>query len=130
MYRIDVQAGSTIRLTATARPNLGPHRWGARLFTAGDMEPNAPPRLNYGSQIGGRDCEQRIDLPIQDKDCRIEVTCGHPMPGGWQDQQGSVEDDTPRLLVIGFSDPSTPASRTNDVVLSFTFTGAGQLEAR
>jgi len=129
MHRIDLPAGSTVRMTATARPNFGIHRWGIRLFTASDTEPNAPSRLNYGSQIGGRDCEQRIDVPPQDKDCRIEVTCGHSIAGGWQDRQGSVEDDTPGLLVIGFFDPSSSVSQTADVVLSFAFADAKQLEA-
>lgn len=128
MHHIDLPAGSAIRLTVSARPNLAPHRWALRLFAKGDTLANAPARLNYGSRIGGLDCEQRIDIPTQDRDCGIEVTCAHATAAGWQDQQGAVDDDTPALLTLGFSDPSASGSRTDDVVLSFAFSGAARSE--
>lgn len=128
MHHINLPAGSAMRLTARARPELELHRWDMRLFTAADIQATAPVRLSYGSQIGARDCEQRIDVPIQDRDCRIEVTCGRAITGGWQDRQGSVEDDTPGLLVIGFTDASVFEPRADDIVLSFAFSGTPRQE--
>lgn len=128
MHQIDLPAGGTLRLTATSRPNLGLQRWGMRVFAAGDAAAGAQPRVKFGSLIGGRDCQQRIDVPAQDRDCRIEVTCGPADGDGWQDQQGSVEDDTPGLLVLGYSNPAAPAGRTQDVTLSFAFAAAAGVE--
>ena len=121
MNHIDLPAGTVIRLTATARPRLALHHWDMRIFAADDMRPDARARLSYGSQIGGRDCDQRINVPIQDQDCRIEVTCGRLQASGLQDQQGSEEDDTPDHLVIGFADAPASESSADDVVLSFDF---------
>lgn len=130
MHHINLSAGSAIRLTATARPKLAPHRWNVRLFTATDTQADPLARLSYGSQIGEQDCDQRVDIPIQDKDCRIEVTCGRAVPGGWQDRGGFVEHDTPSLLVIGFADAGPPQPQGDDVVLSFAFSGAARPDAR
>jgi hypothetical protein len=127
MNQIHLPAGSMIRLTATARSQLKTHRWTMSLFAAGETQANAPPRLSYGSHIGERDCEQRIDVPVQDNDCRIEVTCDRAISGGWQDRQGSVEDDTPDLLVIGFADPAASGPRADDIVLSFAFAGRDRM---
>ncbi|MGA0599380.1 hypothetical protein ACO2Q3_01600 [Caulobacter sp. KR2-114] len=123
MHSLNFPAGASIRLTVSARPDRALHRWSVRLFTADD-DAGALPRVSYGSQIGGRDCEQRIDVPFQDKDCRIEVTCGHAKAGGWQDDQARIEDDTPNLVAIAFSDGGSPASRKDDVLLSFAFAAA------
>jgi len=103
MRRIDFPAGSAIRLTATARPDVGVHRWDVKVLAIGDP-PDPTPRLSYGSEIGGRDCEQRIDIPAQAVACSLEVASRHAIPGGWRGDYGSVEDDTPDGLVIGFSD--------------------------
>ena len=81
MRSLDLPAGSTIRLTATARPNVARHRWDMLVFTAGGPG-DAHPRLTFGSEIGGDDREQRIDVPAQDKDCRVEVTSRHAIAGG------------------------------------------------
>lgn len=123
MHHIDLPLGSAIRLTAIARPNLGRHRWDVRLFSAGAAETSSPARLNYGSEIGDGDDEQRIDVPMQDRDCRIEVTCGQATADGWRDQVGKVGDNTPGLLVLGYSDPGAAAGGVEDVVLSFAFSG-------
>jgi hypothetical protein len=129
VHHIDLPAGSAIRLTATAGPKVGLHRWGMRLFAAHDPQPNAPARPTYGSQIGEGDCEQRIDVPAQDRDCRVEVNCARAATGRWQDQQGSVEHDTPGLLVVQFADTSASEALTDDVVLSFAISGSTQLGA-
>jgi len=123
MHRLGLPAGSTIRLTASARPDIGVHRWGVRVFAAEGLAASATPRLTYGSQIGGGDCEQRIDIPAQDTDCRLEAWSRHSIAEGWADDRCSVEDDTPSRLMIGFSDPSRPKARKDDVLLSFTFEG-------
>lgn len=121
MRRLDFPAGSTIRLTATASSEVGVHRWDVRIFTADGPTANPAPRLAYGSQIGGRDCEQRIDIPAQDADCRVEVSSGRHATAGWQDDRCSIHEDTPSRLLMGFSDPSSPESRNNEVLLSFDF---------
>ena len=78
-------------------------------------------RLTYGSRIGAGDCEQRVDIPAQDVDCRIEVDASHASGGGWKDDRSSIEEDTPSCLQIGFSDRALAFARTDDVLLSFTF---------
>lgn len=124
MHCLDLPAGSTLRLDATARPDVGDHRWDVRVLTADLASAGSPPRLTYGSQIGGRDREQRIEIPAQDADCRLEVRSRHAADGGWQDDRSSVDEDTPSRLLIGFSDPSSPTSHSEDVLLSFTFGAA------
>jgi hypothetical protein len=123
MYCLNLPAGASIRLSASARPNLGLHRWSAQLFAAGDAS-GALPRVSYGSQIGGQDCEQRIDVPLQDRDCRLEIRCSHAAGFDWQDNRISIEDDTPNLVSLGYSNPGSTASRKDDVTLSFTFAAA------
>jgi hypothetical protein len=117
MHRLTLPAGSTIRLTATARPHVGVHRWAMRLLA--DDDSTLGPK--YGSKIGGYDCDQRVDVPVQDKDRRLEVSCRHAVPTGWEDNRSSVEDDTPARLVIGYCNPSSPTARKDDVLLSFAF---------
>jgi len=124
MHCLDLPAGSTIRLDATARADVGVHRWDVRVLTADAASAGSPPRLAYGSQIGGRDREQRIQIPAQDADCRLEVRSRRAMAGGWQDDRPTVDQDTPSRLLIGFSDPASPTSHKNDVLLSFAFEAA------
>jgi hypothetical protein len=124
MHHLDLPAGSTIRLHATARPGVALHRWGVRVFDAGATDRDATARLTYGSQIGSGDCEQRVDIPAQDADCRLEVWGSHAIPGGWKDDRCSIEDDTPNRLLIGFSDRALLLAQTDDVLLSFTFAPA------
>jgi hypothetical protein len=121
MHQLDFPAGSAIRMHATARPGVGLHRWGIRVLDAGAAEPGATARLTYGSQIGAGDCEQRVDIPAQDADCRLEVWGRHAVAEGWKDDRCSVDDDTPSCLQIGFSDRALPHARKDDVLLSFTF---------
>lgn len=120
MHRIDFPAGSAIRLTATARPDAGLHRWDVKVLAAGHPA-DLTPRLSYSSEIGGADCDQRIHIPAQDIACRLEIGSRHATPCGWQDDYGSVEDDTPDGLLIGFSDAPTHASPKDDVQLNFAF---------
>lgn len=116
MHRIDFPAGSTIRLTATALPDLAVHRWDLQVF---DAVGSAAPRLTFGSQIGGRDCQQQVSIPAQDADCRLEVRSRHAVGDDWADDRCSVVDDTPNRLLLGFAGPSAPAPGKNDVSLSF-----------
>jgi hypothetical protein len=124
MHYLDLPAGSTIRLHATARPDVALHRWGVRVLEAGASGDGATARLTYGSRIGAGDCEQRVDIPAQDSDCRLEVWGSHAIPGGWKDDRCSIEEDAPDCLQIGFSDRAMVLARTDDVLLSFTFARA------
>lgn len=121
MHYLDLPAGSAIRLHASAGPRVGPHRWDIRVLDAGAAGPGATARTVYGSRIGAGDCEQRIDIPPQDTDCRLEVWGRHLVAGAWKDDLCSIETDTPGCLKIGFSDGALPLAGKDDVLLSFTF---------
>lgn len=110
-------AGSRIRLIATARVGTGVHHWDVRLLTAGDQ--GAAPRLIYGSHIGERDRDQRIDIPPQDVDCRVEIWSRHAAREGWEDDRCTIQEDTPDELRIGFCNAAEPGSHPDDVLLSF-----------
>ena len=120
MHQLTLPAGSTMRFTATARPLAGLHKWSMLVFDA-DEAADQIARLTYGSQIGDRDCDQRIDVPAQDRECRVEVSCRHAVAQAWEDDVASVDQDTPALLVIGFSDPASSAAQADDVLLSVAF---------
>jgi hypothetical protein len=121
MHSLDMPAGSTMRLTATARSEAAAHRWEVRVFAA-DARAQAP-RLVYGSRIGDGDRQQRIDIPAQDMDCRLEVRARHPTTGGdWGADKLTVIDDEPGRLDLGFSDASQGIAHDNDVMLSFVLT--------
>lgn len=112
-----VPAGASVRFTATARGDRGPHRWDIAVRPAAGGEA----RLTFGSRIGGRDLDQRVDIPAQDVDCRFEIQSRHETAQGWEDDRASAEEDTPDRLSIGFCDPSRPGARPDDVLLSFAF---------
>jgi hypothetical protein len=124
MHCLNFPAGSTIRLDATARADVGVHRWDIRVLDADAPPHGSTGRLTYGSQIGAGDCHQRVDIPAQDTDCRLEVCGRHAFDGGWKDDRCTVEDDTPGRLLIGFSDRALPFAHKDDVLLSFTFQNA------
>lgn len=125
MHSLGLPAGSAIRLTATARAAVGVHRWSVRVIAADSATADATPRLNYGSQIGERDREQRIDIPAQAVDCRLEVSTRHATAAdGWRDGRVTIADDTPNRLDIGFSNPASPAAHEDEVLLSFAFSTA------
>lgn len=121
MHYLDLPAGSAVRLQVSARPGVGRHRWDIRMLEAGAAGPGAVARLTYGSAVGAGDCEQRVDIPSQDTDCRLEVWGRHAVVGGWKDDRCSVQDDTPDALQIGFSDRALAGAQKDDVLLSFTF---------
>jgi len=121
MYHLDLPAGSAIRLNASARPGVAIHRWDIRVLAAGDPDSAAPPRLAYGSQIGGLDCDQRISIPAQDTDCRLVVTSRHTLGGSWANDHCSVGEDTPSHLLLGFCDRTQTGRSQDDVALSFVF---------
>jgi hypothetical protein len=121
VHKLNMPAGSTIRLTATARPETGVHRWAVQVHgvSAAAM---MPARIVYGSQIGGQDREQRIDIPAQDVDCRLELRGQHALDDGeWQDDRLTVLEDTLTQLDIGFFNPAHSGAHPNDVLLSFAF---------
>lgn len=105
------------RFSATARPDRGRHRWDVRVFDAS----NAAPRLTYGSCIGGRDVDQRVEFPPQAMDCRLEIRSSHETATGWADDRATCLDDTPDRLLIGFCDPARPGGPPDDVLLGFAF---------
>lgn len=121
MHYLNLPAGSAVRLQASARADVSRHRWDIRVLEAGSFGPDAEARLTYGSEIGAGDCEQRIDIPAQDADCRMEIWGRHAVAGAWKEDRCSVEVDTPQCLQLGFSDRAQPLDRTDDVLLSFTF---------
>ena len=117
MHSLNLPAGASLRINATARPDWGLHRWGVRVLDAA----SGAPRLAYGSQIGGRDLDQRIEIPPQDVDCRLEVQSSHDSVRGWIDDRTACLDDTPDRLLIGFCDAARPGSLPADVLLTFSF---------
>lgn len=121
MHLLSLPAGSKIRLNATTAPDRPVHRWDIRVLGA-DTPESVAPRLTYASQIGGRDCEQRVEIPAQDIDCRLEVTSRHAAPDGWQDDRCRTGEDSPSHLLLGFSPPSS-VSEADEVLLSFAFDG-------
>lgn len=126
MHKLDMPAGSTIRLTATARYEVATHRWDVRVYVAGSGV--QPARLAYGSRIGDADRDQRIDIPAQDVDCRLEIGARHARAdGGWGADELTVLDEAPGRLDLGFCDPSQPAAQDNDVLLSFALTSRPRL---
>lgn len=121
MRSLDLPAGSRIRLIATARAGTDLHHWDVLVMTAG--EAGAAPRLAFSSQIGEHDLDQRIDIPPQDADCRVEIRSRHSGRDGWNDDRCTVQEDTPDELRIGFCNPARPGSRADDLVLSFSIGG-------
>ncbi len=103
---------------------MGVHRWDLRVYAVGRGQSDRTPILTYGSTIGGRDRQQRVEPPIQIQDCRLEFQSRHAFAHGWRDDQGAVIDDTPSLLVIGFCNPAAPMAQRDDVLVSFAFTDA------
>jgi hypothetical protein len=59
MHGLDMPAGSTVRLLASARSEVARHVWEVRVHAAGGGAPAA--RLAHGSRIGDGDHQQRID---------------------------------------------------------------------
>jgi hypothetical protein len=119
MHSLGIPAGRIIWMTATSPRDESLHRWDMRVVAVGASE---PARLTYGSQIGGRDCDQRVCIPAQDVDCRLEVASRHPVLGGWADDTCRVREDTPSELLLGFSGPLGGAE--GDVLLGFAIEAA------
>jgi hypothetical protein len=78
----------------------------------------------YGSAIGERDRDQRVDIPAQDVVCTLQVSAHHPVAGGWTPDRCTIQDDTPSELRLGFCDAARPGATMDDVVLSFAFIAA------
>lgn len=123
MHNLHLAAGSAIRLTATARSGVGVHRWSVEVYRAESGGTAGPSRLAYSSQIGGLDCDQRIAIPPQNEDCRLEVSAQHAAENGsWRDDRLTVLDDTPARLDLGLFDAARPSAHPDDLLLSFAFT--------
>ena len=117
MPRLEVPAGSLIRLAATTRADGGVHRWQVRFFRAGDPA-GGTPRLSYGSKIGGDDRSQRLEIPAQEWEGWLDVSCHHAAGDGWDGDRSFVDDGVPGAVAIGFSQPDGHA---DEVLLSFAF---------
>ena len=117
MTSLTVPAGAAVRLTATARPDRGLHRWDVEVLAGSD----SAPRLVFASQIGGRDIHQTIHIPPQDVDCRLEVQSRHETAGGWASDTPSTADDNPDRFDVGFCEAGRPGASFDDVLLSFAF---------
>jgi len=103
MHSIDFPASTPVRLTA----NAGVHRWDVRLVGVDD----ATPSLAFGSRIGGLDCEQHVDIPVEPINCRLEISAGQAAGGGWEDDQGTIFDDTPGFCRSAFATPARAKHR-------------------
>lgn len=117
MHNLNLSAGAAAGFTASARGDKGMHRWDVRVLAASD----GATRLTFGSWIGGRDLDQRVEIPVQDVDCRLEVRSRHETSTGWADDGVACLDDTPDRLQIGFCDTARPGALPDDVLFSFTF---------
>lgn len=117
MHSWDLPAGSRVRLTATARADTGLHCWEVRLITAGAG--SDAPRAIFGSHIGEDDLDQRVDIPSQDADCRVEARASHAEDGVWIDGQCTRQSDTPDELRLAFCNPARSGAQQDDVLLSF-----------
>jgi len=122
MFSLGLLAGRPIRLTATTRAGCAAiHRWQARMLPAGvDEAPGAAAHLSYGSEIGGADRVQHIEIPAQQLDCRLEVAVYRRDGIGWLEERAAAPlADTPDLLELGFGAAQSAAEP--DVLLSFRF---------
>lgn len=117
MFSLSLPAGAPVRLTATARPDRGLHRWDVEVLAAA----GGAPRLTFASQIGGRDIHQTIQIPPQDVDCRLELQSRHKTVDGWASDAPATGDDNPDRLDVGFCELGSPGARFDDVLLSFAF---------
>src|SRR5690349_12510990 len=121
MHILDLPAGASVRLTATAKPDNGLHRWDITMHgDDGDV------RGAYGSRIGRNDIHQRLDIPPQAMACRLDIRSQHATADGWADDTVSIQDDTPNELRLGFRDLARTGALPDDVLLSFAFTGADE----
>jgi len=117
MHNIALPGGSAVRLTITGRPATGLHRWYVQVREAeGDAL-----RADYGSQIGGEDLHQRVDIPAQAMDCRIQIGSAHRNTHGWSDDHLSLRDVRAGEAKLGFCELMKTGSRLDDVLLSFVF---------
>ena len=125
MYSLNLPAGCAVRLSATAKAAAPIHRWDVRVTTADVRARGSTPRLSYGSQIGGADREQHVDIPAQDVACRLDVGASCWSGVGWDEDSSVVSNDTPTLLELGFGGAeSSPSRRQRDIQLSFQFKAA------
>jgi len=121
MHRVQLTAGSSIAFTATSRAGVALHRWDIEMYTVRDTTDGCEPRFAYGSRVGGRDDNQRVDIPAQSEDFELQISSRHAVGEGWEDDACVVGEDSPALLTLGFTDASLPSTHRDDVTLSFAF---------
>jgi hypothetical protein len=117
-------AGSQVRLNATACSAKEVRRWDVRMFAQSASAESWPPRLTYGSQIGGVDRDQRVEIPAQDVDCRLEASASRRVDGFWDAEPSRVTGETPTVLELGFGASTSPAADDRSILLSFRFRAA------
>jgi hypothetical protein len=116
IHSLDIPAGSPVRLTAATRRNFGVHRWDLRVIS-----PAGESMLAFGSQIGGLDRVQHVDIPAQTLACRLQISARHKTAEDWEDDRGAILEDTPNRFEIGFCDASSIAAQEDEVSLSLVF---------
>lgn len=121
MHRLALPAGASARLTATAKPELSQHRWQV-LVRGFDGQLHA----TYGSRIGGRDLDQRVDIPARPEACSLEIESFHASDDAWIVDHLSVETSDSGEFRLGYCELTRAGSRHDDVVLSFVISGGAQ----
>jgi hypothetical protein len=86
--------------------------------------------LAFGSQIGGLDRMQHVDIPAQTLACRVEISAHHKTAEGWEGDRGAILEDTPNNFEIGFCDPSSTAAQEDDVSRSLVFSRLAPIDGR
>lgn len=114
MHRLALPAGASVRLTATAKPDLTQHRWEV-VVRGGDGQVRAA----YGSRIGGRDIDQRVDIPARSEACSLEVAAFHAFDGAWVADHLSVEASGASEFRLGYCELTRAGSQHDDVLLAF-----------
>jgi hypothetical protein len=82
------------------------------------------PAVAFGSQIGGLDRVQHVDIPAQSMACHLEISACHATVDGWQDDQWVVIEDTPSKLEIGFCNARATTAQEDDLSVSLALNGA------
>lgn len=118
MHELALPSGLVARFNVTGRPGIGLHRWYVRIRETS----SGLPRLSYGSQIGGSDLHQRVEVPPQNMDCHMSIGSTHRTKNSWADDHLSVWPIGPSETRIGFCQLLAAGSRPDDVTLSFEFT--------
>lgn len=118
MHVIEIAARTSVRMNATVAAKTGIHRWRMNLVAADD--PNWL-RATYGSSIGLDSRDQRVEIPAQDRACRLRISAEHwdREGGSWSAGECVVEVNSVDDLQLRFGHP---LRQPEEVLLSFVFT--------